>query len=274
MSKVPDVTFVVATAVRPAWLAVAVRSIQLSAAVASSMSISSTIVVVDDGPPGTATRDVCATLGVTYVRNPVPDGRPDPSAARLLGLERVESPYFAFFDDDDVMLARFVHLHVTNIREGHDVVYSTFWITDQELRPMRRHRQLPLRLGDLLADHNMVNDHCLMRTETCANVWDPDLEKAMPFGAWLELAYRGRSFSKLDEPTYLYRRHGDNMSAHLVTDPRMLELREQLMQRYRYLVVNRDGCLPRRSARLALHQATPTTAKALYRQALRFRPGV
>jgi len=268
MSSAALLTFVVATAGRPEWLSVALRSIQLSAAVANATP-STRIVVVDDGAPGTATQEVCAALGVTYVRNPCPDGRHDPSAARVLGLGYVDGPYFGFFDDDDVMLPRFVPLHLTRIQEGHDVAYSTFWVTDEDLRPVRKHPQLPVCLGDLLADHNMVNDHCLMRMETCADVWDSTLEKAMPFGAWLELAYRGRSFSQLGEPTYLYRRHSDNMSSSAVTEPRMAELRAQLMKRYRELVVARDGRLPRRSTRLALHQMVPRGAKVAATSVLR-----
>lgn len=267
MNSAALVTFVVATAGRPEWLSVALQSIQLSAAAANATP-STRIVVVDDGAPGTATREVCASLGVIYVRNPCPDGRHDPSAARVLGLEYVEGLYFGFFDDDDVMLPRFVPLHLTRIREGHDVAYSTFWVVDDDLRPVRKHDQLPVRLGDLLADHNMVNDHCLMRTNTCADVWDATLEKAMPFGAWLELAYRGRSFAPLGEPTYLYRRHSDNMSSSAANEPRMAELRAQLMKRYRELVVVRDGRLPRRSARLALHQMVPNRVKVAARSAL------
>ncbi|MGH9021595.1 MAG: glycosyltransferase family 2 protein, partial [Acidimicrobiia bacterium] len=233
---ITDVTVVIATHDRPDWLATCIRGVQLSAEVARSRDISTRILVVDDGSHDDRSRRVCDALAVSYLRNPFPDGRNDPSAARVFGLEHVDSEAHVFFDDDDVMLPRFLSLHGEALHEDYDIAYSPFWVTDADLRAVRCQRHLPVRLGDLLADHCMVNDHCMVRTAVARDVWDPTLEKAMPFGAWLELAFRGRSFVQLREPTYLYRRHSANMSTSAATDPRMVQLRTQLLERYAALV--------------------------------------
>lgn len=233
------VTIIVATYERAEWLAIALRSIQLSAQFASVRGISTRIIVVDDGSPSSATREVSTALGVDYVRNEDNDGRNDPSAARLMGLAAVESPYYAFFDDDDVMLPRWIAVHTDAITKGFDVAYSAYWMADADLRPQRRIVPFRVRLGDMLANHNPVNDHCLVTTDVAREVWNAGLEKAMMFGGWLELVYRGARFVRITEPTYLYRRHDRNMSDEV--DPRFVELRRRLVEEYRARTMARDG---------------------------------
>jgi glycosyltransferase involved in cell wall biosynthesis len=265
-----DVTIVIATNDRPDWLSVAIRSIQLSAEVARPFGVSTHVVVVDNGG-NPRTPMVCASLGVRYVQHTVRVGRRDASASRVLGLDGVQSDYCGFFDDDDVMLPRFIKLHVDALRAGNDVAYSAFNVVDEDLCPVRAHRQGPMYYGDLLFDHNMVNDHCLWRHETVSSAFDDALEFMMPFGAWLELAHQGRQFLYIDEPCYLYRRHSANARNAAAIDPETARARSDLVNRYRRLVVERDGRCPRPSARLRARRAVPPTVRRLARQMARGR---
>lgn len=258
-----SVTVIVATYERADWLAVAIRSIQVSAAFANLRGITTRILVVDDGSPSSATKVVAATLGVDYLRNEENDGRNDPSVARLIGLSAVESACYAFFDDDDVMLPRWIAVHKEALDSGSDIAYSAYWVTDSELTPTRRIVPYEMHLGDMLSNHNPINDHCLVATEVARDVWNPDLEKAMMFGGWLELAYRGARFARITEPTYLYRRHGQNMSDQV--DGRFIDAREDLVRGYRARVLARDGHIPRPSARLTVRRQFAPIARTLLR---------
>lgn len=240
----PDLTLIVSTFNRPEWLAVSLGSILTSAAFAELHGITTEVLVVDDGSSTNAAADVAARLGVGYIRKQVNDGLRCPSAARVLGLERVDSPYVAFFDDDDVMLPRWIPLHVAALEAGHDVCSTSFLVTDADLVPTRRVVPLPATMGDLLVGRVSVNDQSLMRTQVAQEVdWDPSLENVMVYAAWMELMFRGRSFHRLEEPTFLYRRHEQNISDRIGPDD--LERRLDLQQRYRKLVLARDGALPR-----------------------------
>jgi glycosyltransferase involved in cell wall biosynthesis len=268
VTAVPDVTFVVATYDRPAWLGVAVRSIQLSIEFARLREIDARIVVVDDCSPGETTRAVCESLGVDYLRTPFNDGRNDPSAARRLGLDSVDTQYVAFFDDDDVMLPRWLPLHVESMRAGADLCHSAYYFTDAELAIERRSVPKRVSLGDMLAGHNMVNDHALVRSSLAIEVCDPSLGTAMPFGAWLELAFRRVASHRLTEPTYLYRRHASNMSLATPTEESFLRAKSELIDRYRGLVLERDGRLPPTSASLRARRALPSSLRRTIRRAM------
>ena len=258
-----SVTVIVATYERPSWLAISLRSIQLSAEFARLRGIGTRIIVVDDGSPSATTREVAAALNVEYVRNAENNGRNDPSVARLIGLERVDSPYYAFFDDDDVMLPRWIAAHFDAIRNGYDIAYGGYWTTDAELRPHRRIVPYHANLGDMLANHNPINDHCLVATDVARGVWDPDLEKGMMFGGWLELVYRGANCIRIAEPLYLYRRHDRNMSDEV--DKRFAAIRVSLVQTYRTRVMARDGRTPRPSARLRVRRLVAPGARLMLR---------
>jgi glycosyltransferase involved in cell wall biosynthesis len=245
----PDLTIIVSTFDRADWLAVSLQSILTSAAFAEITGIRTRILVVDDGSPTDAAGRVAERLGVDYIRRPVNDGLKCPSAARVLGLEQVDSPYVAFFDDDDVMLPRWIPLHFAALEAGHDVCSSACWRTDADLVPTRRFVPLPATMGDLLAGRVSVNDGSLLRSEVAQEItWDPGLENVMVYAAWMELMYRGRSFHRLEEPTFLYRRHRGNISDQVGEGDRLRRL--ELQRRYRELVLARDGGLPRPTSRL------------------------
>ncbi|MEI8334727.1 MAG: hypothetical protein WCH74_12880, partial [Chloroflexota bacterium] len=107
-----------------------------------------------------------------------------------------------------------------------------------------------------------VNDQSLMRTPIAQEItWDPDLENVMEYAAWIELMYRGRSFHRIREPTFLYRRHRANISDQLDDRDRILRL--ELQDRYRQRVLARDGALPGATPRW--RRAASRTKRALRR---------
>jgi hypothetical protein len=59
---------------------------------------------------------------------------------------------------------------------------------------------------------------------------------------WLDVACRGRSFTRLEEATFLHRRHAANTSDHLSASD--ADARRIVIDRYRELVLARDGHLP------------------------------
>lgn len=237
-----DVTVIVATYERPVWLDGALRSIRRSAEVAERDRVRTRVIVVDDASPSDSTRRVCGSHAVEYLRVAERTARHDPAGPRGLGLAQVESELFCFFDDDDEMLPEHLSRHVALLRDGADVAVSSYWFADETLRPYRRYVPTRPTLGLLLAGHNPVNDHALQRTATCRSAWDPALEKAAPYGAWLELLYRGARFERVREPTFLYRRHGANMS--VARDARFASAIEDLIARYREQARVRDGRVP------------------------------
>jgi glycosyltransferase involved in cell wall biosynthesis len=257
----PDVTIVVATYERPAMLEGALRSVQRAIVVAREAGIGTRVIVVDDASPTTATREVVDRIGVDYLRNPENDGRRTPAGARVHGVAEVRSRYFCFFDDDDVMLPEFILLSVAALRAGADVVQQAYVVTDSELRARRTVVPYRGHLGDMLADHNAVNDFAMVVTERASDVWDPVLGKMMMFGAWLELAFRGARFQVVRRPLFRYRRHGTNMSDS--RDAEYWRTRADLVARYREKVRLRDGALPGPSLRLRFHRLAAPAGRVL-----------
>jgi glycosyltransferase involved in cell wall biosynthesis len=262
----PDVTIVVTTFDRAGWLEASLHSILASAAIARLDGTTTRVLVVDDASPNDETRHVAERLGVDYVRVPVNDGRRTPSVGRVLGLRQVDSPYHAFFDDDDIMLPRWIPLHVAALQAGHDICSTAFWRTDPNLLPVRQVVPPVATLGDLMSGRNPINDLSLVRLEALAGIeWEPHLDNVMVLPVWLELALRGRSFHRLEEPTFLHRRHDENTSDHL--DPSDMDLRRQVIARYVPRVIERYGAVPEATRPPARQPTAAPRARPLWRRA-------
>lgn len=202
-----EVTIVVTTRERPAWLAVALRSIRASAALARTKP---RLLVVDDASADDAARVVASRFGAEYHRQPERGGC---ARARAWALGRIDSPYFAFFDDDDVMLPRWFAAHLRRMAEGHDVVSSSFWFADAMLRRTKRHILTPVTLAGLLAGEVSANDFSLVRRAALEGITlHPERDTVMMMSLWLALAAAGKRFATIAEPTFLYRRHGGNLT--------------------------------------------------------------
>lgn len=237
------VTVIIPTRDRPDYLRISLLSVLTSVAEAARVGIETRVLVVDDASVTDSTRDVALDLGVDYHRIDVHDGRNNPASAIALGVGLVTSEFLSVFGDDDLMLPRFIVGHVEALEKGFDVCATAFVQTDAELRAQREVVLPEANLGDLLVGRITVNDGAMTRAALVQQLtWDPAMDQEIFYPIWLELLYRGARFTKLDEPTFLYRRHSANVSDQL--DERDVEQRRGIRERYVALVVARDGAIP------------------------------
>jgi SAM-dependent methyltransferase len=153
------------------------------------------------------------------------------SATRMRGLAQVTTPYFAFFDDDDVMLPNWLPTHLAKMREGYDVVSSSYWYTDANLRRTEERILKEPTFADLREGYVTVNDGSLIRRSALEGLtWHPEREDAMMLSMWLDLAKKGARFAMIEEPTWLYRRHEGNKTN--VVDERDAAIRAQVLAEY------------------------------------------
>jgi glycosyltransferase involved in cell wall biosynthesis len=205
-----DLTFVVTTHDRPVWLETCLQSILATAA---TVDVKSHVIVVDDSSSGPATMLVAGRANVGYMRTWKNVGY---SAARVAALEHVDSRYLAFIDDDDVLLPRWMKLHLDLIEQGHDVVSGSYWETDAELRQTKQVTLGLASLDGLKSGYVPINDGSLIRVSALNGIpWRPDRDKVMMMSMWLALAAKGKSFATIEEPVWLHRLHGSNMSSNL-----------------------------------------------------------
>lgn len=191
-----DVTIIVTTYDRPGYLPQCLASLP-----------DVRVLVVDDSIGGYARR---IAAGAEYMRT---SGQVGTSRARLLGLAQVDTPYFAFFDDDDVMLPNWLPLHLAKMAEGFDVVGSWHWETDAALNHVELKELAAPTLAGLLAVQVTVSDNALIRRSALDGCsWYPERKHVMMFTMWLALMAKGRKFAMIEEPTWLYRQHGANQS--------------------------------------------------------------
>lgn len=200
---------IVTTHDRPQWLETCLWSIRASAATVKDRT---RILVVDDASE-VRVDHLCKRVGADYLYLPEHHGY---SPARVAAYERTDSPYLAFIDDDDVLLPRWHRLHLEKMADGFDVVSASYWETDRDLKRTR-----PIVLGlasleGLRSNYVPINDGSLLRREAIAKeTWRPDRDKVMMMSMWLALAAHGARFATIEEPVWLHRLHGSNMSAAL-----------------------------------------------------------
>ncbi len=237
----------IATADRPRFLEGAVRSV-LASADQAAPAVRSRVLVVDDAESGSAER-VARAAGVDYLRNPIRDGRRNPSAARAWGLQQVETEVVALFDDDDLMLDDHIERLAAHIAAGADVVSTGYWYAEPDpedptrLVPLRRQLLREPRLGDLLRGFQSVNDQSMLRTDVARSVeWDPERENTMMYHVWLQLLLDGRRFVANRSATFLYRQHPTSLSHTL--DEHDGRLRERLLAESTTAAVARFGSVP------------------------------
>jgi glycosyltransferase involved in cell wall biosynthesis len=205
-----DVTFVVTTHDRPVWLETCVQSILATAA---TVDVKSRVLVVDDASETYSAQEVAHRSHVDYMRLIHHHGY---SHARVAAFSQVTSQYLAFIDDDDVLLPRWMKLHLDIMEQGQDVVSGSYWETDAELRQTKPVVLELATLDGLRCGYVPINDGSLIRVSAQHGIpWRPDRDKVMMMSMWLALAAKGKSFATIEEPVWLHRLHGSNMSANL-----------------------------------------------------------
>lgn len=205
-----DITIIVATHNRPSLLAVMLDSILASAA---TVKETTRVLVVDDHSDGLEAKAVAKKAGTDYLRLPENRGV---GGALAAGFERVDSPFYALWGDDDAFLPNWFGLHLAKIAEGWDVVAGSYWMADADLKPTRKVILPPATFAELKRGRVRCNDGALVRRDALAGVtFRPERERAMMMTFWLAMAAQGARFTSIIEPTWLYRRHATNLSNHL-----------------------------------------------------------
>lgn len=202
-----DVTIVVATYNRPAMLDVMLRSIRRSAVMVPNKV---RIVVVDDASETMEAKAISKAHRADYLRLPENCGV---AVALAAGFEKVDTPYYALWGDDDAFLPDWFPLHLSKIAEGYDVVAGSYWLADANLKPRKR-VILPVATLDRLRRGSVTcNDGSLVRRDALGDItFRPERERAMMMTFWLAMAAAGKRFAVVEKPTWLYRRHATNLS--------------------------------------------------------------
>jgi hypothetical protein len=206
-------TVVIPTRDRPDLLRTTLHSVLAASTEARRHGYETSVLVVDDDSPSPATKDLCGELGVGYARIDVHDGQADPASAICLGVSLVQTDFYTLFGDDDIMLTRFVRLHMDRLADGFDLVSGSYALVDANLGSPEHRVLPPPHAGDLLHGKIMVNDGAMVRTSLAQPLpWDPTLGQAVLYPIWLRLLAGGARATTLKETTWLYRRHGANIS--------------------------------------------------------------
>lgn len=203
-----DVTIVLATYNRPAYLREELESLRVSIARVPSVDVR--VVVVDDASKSMAAREIARDFGADYIRHPRNLGT---ARTLLTGFEAVDSPIYALWGDDDFFLPRFIELHLAKLAEGFDVVAGSYYRTDAALRKRQRVVLPVTTVEDLMQGDVRCNDGAFVRRDSLGEIaFRPERELTMMMTFWLAMAHGGRRFGVVEEPTWLYRRHRHNLS--------------------------------------------------------------
>lgn len=221
-----DVTIIVATYDRPRWLAEELESINVARA---RTSATVRVLVVDDASPSPADK-IAEEYGCDYLRRDTNGGV---AATLATGFENSDSTFTSFWGDDDIMLPNWFTLNLAAIEDA-DVVANSYNLVGPDLDFRQPYILPPVTFADLKADIVAVNDGALLRRSVAEGLLRPERERAMMLTLWLALAAKGARFTTITEPTWLYRRHGSNMSGPLplVRQPRFAELRREAIAEY------------------------------------------
>ena len=223
----PEITMIIPTRHRPHLLEPTLLSLLTARAEAKQRGLCDVrLLVVDDAPDNDSTRQLVAeTPHADYLRIDEHDGRADPGAAIKLGVAQVDTEYQSLFGDDEIALPRHFVAAAELIREGFDVVSSSFRLVDASLRETKTVVLPPSGLGDLLVGRMRINDGSFVRHALVRDMeWDVSLEGQMLVPIWARLLVDERKFAVVQEPTWLYRRHHANIS-HEAWKPRDVALR-------------------------------------------------
>ncbi len=208
-----DVTVVIPTRNRADLLRTTLRSIQVAVDEARRAGWTTRVLVVDDCSDDDSTAVAAREAGADVVRLEVHDGQNDPASAIVRGVAEATSTYITLFGDDDIMLPRFLVAHLERLAEGYDLCSGSFLRADGDLRVQQEVTLPEPRLGDLLAGSITVNDGAMVRRELFqAGPWDSTRRQQVIYPVWLTILSSDARTTRLTEATWIYRRHGGNIS--------------------------------------------------------------
>lgn len=155
------------------------------------------------------------------------------SSARNLGLDNVEGDYITFIDSDDWVDENYLDLLITTVKKNHsDIVVSSYKqfnnIDIFYLRAYSLQEKYLLNFERMNRDDFLTIFPKLMSTNVCFNnavaklfrkelVNDLRFDTSIKYGEDLDFYFRlylnVDSISYVDEPTYIYRSHGDSTTS-------------------------------------------------------------
>lgn len=206
-SIMPDVTIVIPTHNRAAWLPETIASAKAAGANAE-------IIVVDDASTDD-TPAICRSLeGIRYIRL---DDNKGTSCARNIAIEASASEFIAFLDDDDLRLPNSLESQLSVLRQFPDVglVYGRTYLGDSRF-------SLPIGLvvpdecprGDVywpLLEANFIATSTVVARKRAlidAGLFDPSLDVLEDYDLWIRVADRSW-VDAVKEPVSVYRMRGE-----------------------------------------------------------------
>ncbi len=238
-------TVLIPTRNRAEYLGTALASVNAAAEEARrALGVATTAFVVDDASDDDgATRRVAERWGARYHRIVDHDGRHDPGVAIATGVGLVDTELHSLLGDDDALLPGGIVTVARMIDDGADVVSPSYLLADSCLRPTREVLLPEATIGDLARGYSLVTDGSIVRTELVRDLtWDVSLKGMMLLPIWVRLMLDGRTFARTDAPTWLYRRHDDNISDQWSESDQ--EIRGRVVEQVQAMVVAELGHLP------------------------------
>lgn len=175
------------------------------------------IIVADDGSTDKTSEIVKRYDKVKYIyQNNKGEG-----SARNLGVSLAKGKYLAFLDADDIYKKDKIEKQLKILEKNPyvDVVYNDLEVVDENLRyinTLKSEGIYPKRedlLAMILYRQVIQGPICMMIRKKCVNSikWNEELIYTVDYDYTIKLAYK-YNFKYIEEPLYVYRRHGNNLS--------------------------------------------------------------
>ncbi|WP_252234911.1 glycosyltransferase [Clostridium sp. CH2] len=175
------------------------------------------LIVVDDGSTDATRKIVEEYKDVIYIYQ---ENRGEGSA-RNLGIENSNGKYLAFLDADDLYEFDKIEKQRKILIEDNDIdiVYNDLKVVDEKLNYLNTLKSEGIyeKREDLLANiiyrQIIQGPICMMMRRKCIeNIkWSEELIYTVDYEYIIKLAFK-HNFKYLEEPLYIYRRHGNNLS--------------------------------------------------------------
>lgn len=175
------------------------------------------LIVADDGSIDNTAEIVKKYSGVKYVYQK----NNGEGSARNLGMSVASGEYFAFLDADDLYKEDKIEKQVRILKDDLSiaVVYNDLEVVDENLNylnTLKSEGKYPKRedlLAMILFRQVVQGPICMMIRKKCADEikWNEKLIYTVDYEYTIKLAQK-YNFKYIEEPLYVYRRHGNNLS--------------------------------------------------------------